>query len=84
MGRSYMISIPLSKNKKYHRHSLWTVASTNFICVSLCVSVCLSSFMAYILLTMGQILIKLGENVGTLVQLVVLKFHKNRFSFDEL
>ena len=31
---------------------------------------------------MGQILIKLGENVGTLGRLIVVKFHKNRFSFD--
>ena len=40
----------------------------------LCVCVCYA-FMAYISFTMGQILIKLSENVGTLVQLIVLKFH---------
>ena len=31
---------------------------------------------------MGRILIKLGENVGTLVRLIVLKFHKIRICFD--
>ena len=31
---------------------------------------------------MGRILIKLGENVGTSVRLIILKFHKNRFRFD--
>ena len=36
-------------------------------------SVC-PAFTAYISVTMGWILIKLGENVGTLVQLIVLKF----------
>ena len=71
-----------------YRHSLWTVAFTNFICVCVCVcvcvclSVCLSRFYGLYLAIMGRILIKLGENVGTLVQLIVLKFHKNRFSFD--
>ena len=32
---------------------------------------------------MGLVLIKLGENVGTLVRLIVL-LHKNRFSVDEI
>ena len=36
-------------------------------------SVC-PAFTAYISVTMGWILIKLGENVGTSVQLIVLKF----------
>ena len=31
---------------------------------------------------MDRILIKLGENVGTTVRLIVLKFHKNQFSVD--
>ena len=31
---------------------------------------------------MGRILIKLGKNVGTLIRLIVLKCHKNRFSVD--
>ena len=31
---------------------------------------------------MDRILIKLCENVGTLVPLIVLKFHKNSFSVD--
>ena len=30
----------------YHRHSLWTVASTNFVCVCVCLSVCLSVCLA--------------------------------------
>ena len=42
----------------------------------MCVSVC-PAFTAYILLTMGRILIKLGENVGTLVQLIVLKLFQS-------
>ena len=46
-----------------------------------CLSVC-PAFTAYISLTFGWILIKFGENVGTLVRMIVLKFHKNRFSFD--
>ena len=44
--------------------------------VSVCVCVC-PAFTAYISLSMGQILIKIGENVGTSVRLIVLKFHKN-------
>ena len=47
---------------------------TNFICVSVCVSVC-PTFTAYVSLTLGRILIRLGENVGTLVRLIVSKFH---------
>ena len=76
----------------HYLHNLWTVAPTNFIslcvsvcvyiymcvCVCVCVSVC-HTFTAYISLTMGRILIKIGENVGTLLRLIVLKFHKNRF-----
>ena len=58
-----------------YRHSLRTVAPTNFICVSVCVSVC-PAFLVYILLTMGWNLIKLGENVGTSVRLNVLNFIK--------
>ena len=46
-----------------------------------CVSVC-PAFTAYISLIMGRILIKLGGNVETLVQLIVLKFHKNLLSVD--
>ena len=49
---------------------------TNFICVSVC-----PAFTTYISLTMGQILIKLGENVLTLVQLIVSNFHRNQISF---
>ena len=44
------------------------------VCVYVCVSVC-PAFTAYISLTMGRILIKFDENVGTLVRLIVLKFH---------
>ena len=50
-----------------------------YVCVCMCVCVCgwvrlsvYSPLKAYILLTMGRILIKLGENVGTLVLLIVL------------
>ena len=40
------------------------------VCLFVCVSVC-PAFTAYISLTMGRILIKLGENVETLVRLIV-------------
>ena len=53
------------------------MAPPNFICLSVCLCVCVCvcpAFTAYISLTMGRILIKLGENVGTLVRLIVLKF----------
>ena len=52
------------------------------VCVCVCLSVCLSrfsrfsrfyQFMAYISLIIGRILIKLGENVGTLVRMILLK-----------
>ena len=53
------------------------------VCVCVCVSVCVSvPLLRLISRYYGSVLIKLGENVGTLVQLIVLKFHKNRFSFD--
>ena len=51
------------------------------MCLSDCVSVG-PAFTAYTSLTFGRILIKLCENVETLVGLIVLKFHKNRFSVD--
>ena len=51
------------------------------VCLSVCVSVG-PAFTAYISLTMGWISIKLGENVGTLVRLIVLEFHKNPISFE--
>ena len=54
---------------------------TNVICVSVCVSVC-PAFTAYNSLTLYRILIKLSENVGILIRLIVSKFHKNRLSFD--
>ena len=62
-------------------------APTNFICVCVCVclSVCLSvcpAITACVSLTVGRILIKFGENVGTLVRLIMYEFHKNRFSVD--
>ena len=45
------------------------------VCVYLSVYLCVCpAFTAYILLTMCRILIKRGENIGTLVQLIVLKF----------
>ena len=53
------------------------------LCVSVCVCLCACpAFTAYISLSMDRILIKLGENVWTLVRLIVLKFHKNRFNVD--
>ena len=50
-----------------------------YVCVCVCVSVCLSRFYG---LYLTWILIRFGENVGTLVRLNVLKFHKNRFSVE--
>ena len=64
----------------FSRHSLWTVAPKNFICVCVCVSVPLLWLTSRLLL--GRISIKLGENIRTLVQLIILKFHKNQFSVD--
>ena len=52
---------------------LETVAPLNFICLCVCLPVC-PAFTAYISVTIGWILIKLGEKFGTLVQLIVLKF----------
>ena len=49
-------------------------------CLSLCPSVPLSvcpAIKAYISVTMSWILMKLGENVGTLVRLIVLKFERS-------
>ena len=63
-----------------YRHSLEDCGSSQlylYVCLSVCVSVCVSvcpAFTAYISVTMGWILIKLGGNVGTLVRLIVLKF----------
>ena len=56
---------------------MWTVAPTNFNCMSGC-----PAFAAYISLTTDRILIKLSENVGTSIRLIVLKFHKTRIRFD--
>ena len=56
-----------------------------YLCVCVSVSVCLSvcpAFKAYISLNIGRILIKLGENVGALIWLIVFKFHKDLISFD--
>ena len=51
-----------------------TVAPPNFIYLCVCLA-----FKAYIWITISQILMKLGENVEMLVQLIVLKFCKNWF-----
>ena len=58
-----------------------SINSKGFCFVCVCLSVC-PAFTAYISLTVGWILIKLSENVGTLVRLIVLKFHKNRVTVD--
>ena len=63
---------------------LWLLQTLS-VCVSVCLTVCLCvcpAFTAYILLTIGRIVIKLGENVGTSVRLIVWKFHKNRLSVE--
>ena len=52
---------------------LWLLPTLS-VCVCVCLSLC-PAFTAYISLTVGRIFIKLGENVGTLVRLIVLKFH---------
>ena len=53
---------------------LWLLPTLS-VCVSVCLCFC-PAFTAYISVTMGWILIKLGENVGTYIQvrLIVLKF----------
>ena len=53
---------------------LWLLQTLS---VGLCVCVCVfvQLFTAYISLSMGRILIKLGENVENLVRLIVFKFH---------
>ena len=48
-----------------YRHSLWTVAPTNFISVSVCVSVCLYGFFSLYFGYYGLDFDQLGENVGT-------------------
>ena len=50
-----------------------TVACQNSKCLSECVQLLL-----LILVTMGQVFMKLGGNVGTYVRLIVLNFHYNR------
>ena len=57
------------------------MAPKNFICVCVCLSVCLA-FTVFISLTTGRNLIKLCENAGTLIRLIVLKFYKNRLCVD--
>ena len=53
---------------------LWLLQTLS-LCVCVCVCLCACpAFTAYISLTMGRILIKHGENVGTSAQLIVLKF----------
>ena len=60
----------------FYRHSLVDCGSSQlYLSVCLCVCVCVApAFTAYISLTMGRILIKPGENVGTSARLIVLKF----------
>ena len=65
-------------------YGLW-LQQTVYVCVCVCVCVCLSvcpAFTAYTSLPIGWILVKLRENVETLIRLIVIKFHKNRVSFD--
>ena len=59
-------------NINIYRHSLVDCGSCQLY-LSVCLCVC-PAFTAYISLTMGRIFIKLGENVGTSVRLIVLKF----------
>ena len=60
-----------------YRYSLWNVAPINFISVSVCVSVCLSGFFSLYLGYYGLDFDQLGENVGTEVQWIVLKFENS-------
>ena len=72
----------MSYTSYFYCHSVdCRLLQTLSLCLSVCVCVCLA-FMSYILLTMGRILFKLGEYVGTVVYLIVLKFHKKQFSLD--
>ena len=76
---------------KYHKYvffvTAWgTVAHPNFICLYVCVCVwgCVCVFLCVPLLRCISplIVMKLGGNVWTLVQLIVVTFHRNRFSDD--
>ena len=60
---------------KIYGHSLRTVAPTNFICVSVCLSL-LRLISRWLWVWFWLNLVKM------LVRLIVLKFHKNRFSID--
>ena len=53
------------------------MAPPNFICMFVC-----PAFTVSVLITMGQIFMKLRENVGTQIRLFVIKFHNNRFIDD--
>ena len=57
---------------------LWLLKLYLCVCVCLCVSVC-PAFTAYMSLTMGRSLIKLGDNVGTSVRLIVLLFFRKLY-----
>ena len=69
-----------------YRHSLYfdlsvPLSLSLFLSVSSALLVC-PAVKACILVTIGWILMKLGESVGTSVRLIVSKFHKNRVIDD--
>ena len=68
--------IALDSKLEFYRHSLVDCGSSQlYLSVYLCVYLCVCpAFTAYISVTMDRILIKFGENVGTSVRLIVLKF----------
>ena len=70
-------------------HSLYCDLSSDYLPpppLSLLGSVCLSycTGKAYISVTVGWTLMKLGKSVGTSVRLSVLRFHKKCFSDDDI
>ena len=70
----YMYKSVRDSGEGHRSRSNGSGSAERFLYVCACVSVC-PAFTACISLTMGRTLIKLGENVGTSVQLIVSKVH---------
>ena len=77
------LSLPINGFSS-HSGKLWLL-QTLFACVCESVCICLSvcpAFTAFISVTVGQILMKLGRNVGTEVRLIFLKCLENQVYDD--
>ena len=81
------VHVNCKKKKKKNKDTILfviTVCETVWLLhtLSVCSLVC-PAITAYISITLGQILMKLGANVGTYIRMtviIVFKFHKNLFS----